>query len=72
MGALQALNTASAGGFVEEDLHLLAALAGLASQGINRIQMIAMTHNANRALQEAQDERLPLGPRPKCQYARGT
>lgn len=57
IGVVQAVNTASADGFVEKDLHLLAALAGLVSQGINRIRMIAMTHNANRALQEAQDER---------------
>jgi Nif-specific regulatory protein len=60
IGVIEALNTTSAAGFTQDDLHLLMAFGGLAATALTRAKGFASVRNAGAALQETIQERYHL------------
>jgi Nif-specific regulatory protein len=57
IGAIEALNTAKASGFDDEDLELLRAFAGLAAAAIDRAKAFQTLRNANAAFRQDLEDR---------------
>lgn len=60
IGAIEVLNTATPGGFTQEDLDLLLAFGGLATPALQRTRTFSTVRNAKTAFQEVVQERYRL------------
>jgi Nif-specific regulatory protein len=60
IGAIEVLNTATPGGFTQEDLDLLLAFGGLATPALQRTKTFSTVRNAKTAFQEVVQERYRL------------
>jgi Nif-specific regulatory protein len=60
IGAIEVLNTATPGGFAQEDLDLLLAFGGLATPALQRTKTFSTVRNAKTAFQEVVQERYHL------------
>jgi Nif-specific regulatory protein len=60
IGAIEVLNTATLGGFTQEDVDLLHAFGGLATPALQRTRTFSTVRNAKTAFQEVVQERYRL------------